>query len=175
MRALGALGATLAVIATMLPWYSFDVIYSVRGIASVFAVPVSLWGLTTVAPILITVGAVLALLCLALISSRVAGIVTGLVGAGILAYAIYRSVNVPNLGHPRVGPIRAATVLESGAIFAIAAGGMLLISGIADVLLPESDVAEPGMTAVADEGVPFHPAEPAGVEAGARAGQTPDR
>jgi hypothetical protein len=146
----------LAVIATFLPWYSFDVVVPTGPIVHIFAVPITLWGLTTVAPVLILVGGVVALVCLAMIDSRIAGIVEAVVGLGIVAYGIVRCFDIPNLGihltNVTAG-IKPATVLESGPILSIGAGLMLLMGSLGD-LLPGRDYAQEGETP-AEGGVPF--------------------
>lgn len=162
LRALGALGATLAVIATMLPWYTFDVSFATKGVAHTFAVPVTLWGVTTVAPVVIVVAAVAALLCLTFIDSPAAATVEGLIGVGIVVYAIFRLVDVPALGVNPVGSgtAQSATIIESGPILALGAGLMLLVASLADLLLP-SDAQTPD-AAVADgrgDGVRFQSGE----------------
>jgi hypothetical protein len=154
LRALGALGATLAVIATMLPWYTFDVSFATKGIAHTFAVPITLWGLTTVAPVVIVVAAVVALLCLTFVDSPVAGFVEGVIGVGIIAYGIFRCVDVPALGVNPVGSgtAESATVIESGPIFLLAAGLILLVSSVADLLLPAGADADDARTAADGRG-----------------------
>jgi hypothetical protein len=155
-RGLGALGATLAVIATFLPWYSFDVVAPAGPFVRTFAVPITLWGLTTIAPVLILVGAVVALVCIAMIDSRVSGIVEALVGLGITAYAAVRCFDIPNLGvHlANASPgIKAATVLESGPILSIGAGLMLLMGSLGDLLPSRAYGYE--AEAPAEGGVPF--------------------
>jgi hypothetical protein len=155
-RGLGALGATLAVIATFLPWYSFDVVVPARPLVHIFSVPITLWGLTTIAPVLILVGAVAALVCLAMIDSRVAGIVEALVGLGITAYAVVRCFDIPNLGFHLADAspgINAGTVLEGGPILSIGAGLMLLMGSLGD-LLP-SPAYDEGEETPAEGGVPF--------------------
>jgi hypothetical protein len=161
VRAFGALGSVLAVIATMLPWYSFDVIVAVQRIAHIFQVPESLWGVATVAPVLIVVGSVAALICLTFLDNRIAGIVTALVGVGIVAYGIYRCINIPALGvKPANAPanLQAATVLEAGPFISIAAGWMLTIAGIADFFLARDDETELARPTPHD-GVAWEPAD----------------
>jgi hypothetical protein len=141
LRALGALGATMAVIATLLPWYAFDVVFITSQIAHTFEVPITLWGLTTVAPIVIVVAAVGSLIALALVDSRAVAIFEGLVGLGVLAYGIYRCIDIPSLGViPANAPanIHAATILETGPLVAITAGLMLAIAAAGELLVPDT-------------------------------------
>jgi hypothetical protein len=143
LRSLAALGATVAVLATFLPWYRFEVVIPPLGRvpAHIFSVPVTLWGFTTLAPILIVVAAVVAMTCITMIDGRVAGVVTGLVGLGILAYAIVRAADVPSLAVP--GPaaaVHAVTRLDGGPFLALAGGLMLTIGALGD-LAPAGDEA----------------------------------
>ena len=144
LRGLAALGATFAVLATFFPWYVFEVVLPAGGVTHAFAVPITLWDLTTLAPIIIVAAAVVALVCLAMIDSRVAGVVEALVGLGITVYAVVRCFDVPALGVdalpaavPRGGG-RAATQLAGGTFVGMAGGLMLLVGSLAD-LLPERE------------------------------------
>jgi hypothetical protein len=140
LRGVGALGATLAVFATFLPWYVFEVIIPVPGFTHVFAVATSLWGVTTLAPILIVVSAVVALVCLSMVRARWAGVIEALIGVGITAYAVVRCFDVPALGVDLLAPGagRATTQLGGGTFMAMAAGLALLAGSLGD-LLPVRD------------------------------------
>jgi hypothetical protein len=138
LRTLAAVGASVAFLATFLPWYSFDVLLPAGGVTHVFAVPITLWALTTLAPVLIAVGAIAALICLAMVQPRVAGILEVLIGLAITAYALVRCFDVPDLGLqtlPRAAAsgVRAATRVESGPVLTAAAGVMLLIGSLGDL------------------------------------------
>ncbi|HWF36350.1 MAG TPA: hypothetical protein VG295_13310 [Solirubrobacteraceae bacterium] len=130
-----AVGAGIAVLATVLPWYSFDVILPVAGVIHVFAVTVTLWGLTTLAPILILAGAVVALIFAAAVEWRLAGLVTGLIGTAICVYAVVRWLDIPSLGIKTLAvPVPAITQVEAGPFAALAGGVILLVGAIVDLL-----------------------------------------
>lgn len=173
LRGLGILGATVAGLTTFLPWYVFEVVLPVGGVTHVFAVPITLWGLTTLAPILIVVGAAVALLCLSFVRARWASAVAAVIGLGISAYAVVRCFDVPSFGVDLLpassGLPRAKTQLEGGPILAIGGGLMLLAGSLADLLAPRRREAATPATATpaatpAEGGVPFEP----GAQPGAR-------
>jgi hypothetical protein len=147
LRGLGALGATVAVIATFLPWYVFDVVLPLGGVTHRFAVAATLWDVTTLAPVLIVVGAAVALVCLSIVGARWAGPVEALIGLGITAYALVRCFDIPNLGVAglRGGPggtAGAGTELGGGTLLAVSGGIMLLLGSLGDLLpSPEADGA----------------------------------
>jgi hypothetical protein len=142
LRGLGALGATIAAVATFIPWYVYEVVIPAGAITHVFAVGITLWGLTTLAPILIVVGATAALICFAIVEPRWAGAVEALVGLGITAYALVRCFDIPNLGVNASGRgPRAATVLEGGPFLALSGSLMLLAGSLADLLPARGDAA----------------------------------
>lgn len=153
LRGLAALGATFAVLATFFPWYVFEVVVPAGGVTHIFAVPITLWDLTTLAPILIVVAAVVALVCLAMVDSRVAGVVEALIGLGITVYALVRCFDVPALGVDALPPAvprgggRAATQLAGGTFVAMAGGLMLLIGSLADLLPDRGAQAAPAPAA----------------------------
>jgi hypothetical protein len=147
LRSLGALGATVAVISTFLPWYAFEVILPARGLTHVFVVPITLWEQTALAAILITLGAILALACLTVVVARWAGAVEALIGLGIAVYALIRALDVPGLGvDVAPGAARATTEVAAGTFLAMAAGAMVLIGSLADLRpAPEEvDAVGPG-------------------------------
>jgi hypothetical protein len=138
LRGLGALGATAAAMATFLPWYVFAVVFAPAGVTHAVAVPVTLWGLTTLAPILIVTGATAALVCLAMVDERWAGVIEALIGLGIAVYALVRCFDIPALGVNTVSQIlpgaKAATTLEGGPFLALTGGLMLLAGSVGDLL-----------------------------------------
>jgi hypothetical protein len=135
LRLSAAVGATIALFATFLPWYSFAVVLPTREVIHIFAVTTTLWGLTTLAPILIVVGAAVALVFTAAVDGRVAGVVVALIGLGITTYAIFRCFEVPNLGiHGGPPGIRAITELEGGPFVALAGGIMLIVGGVGELI-----------------------------------------
>jgi hypothetical protein len=147
-RVCGAVGASVALFATFLPWYSFEVVLPVRGTPlHFFAVTSTLWGFTTLAPILVVAGAIVALALLAVGEGRLTAIVTALIALAILVYAAVRCFDLPSLGVALVGPngvvaTKAVTVLEGGPFVAIA-GGLMLAIGALGNLWPASS-AVPG-------------------------------
>jgi hypothetical protein len=145
-RVCGAVGASVALFATFLPWYSFEVVLRVRGTPlHFFAVTSTLWGFTTLAPILVVVGAIVALVLLAVGEGRLTGIVTALIALAILVYAAVRCFDLPGLGVALVGPngfvaTKAVTALEGGPFVAIA-GGLMLAIGALGGLSPAGSAA----------------------------------
>jgi hypothetical protein len=135
LRLAAAVGATVALFSTFLPWYSFGVVFPGNAIIHVFAVTTTLWGWTTLAPLLIVVGAAVALLFAAAVDGRLAGIVVALIGAAITAYAVVRCFEVPHLGVRAEAGARPVSELEGGPFVAIAGGLMLLIGGVGELLL----------------------------------------
>jgi hypothetical protein len=130
-----AIGAAITLLSTVLPWYSFDVVLPVPGIVHVFAVTVSLWGVTTVAPILFLAGALVALFLAAAVDWRLAGAVIGLIGVGIAVYAIVRWVEIPKLGITLApGPVPAITQVEAGPFAALAGGVILVVGAVVDLV-----------------------------------------
>lgn len=135
-RVCGAVGASVILLATFLPWYSFEVVLPVRGTPlHFFAVTSTLWGFTTLAPILVVVGAFVALVLLAVGEGRLTGIVTALIALAIVVYAAVRCFDLPSLGVALVGPSRvvattAVTTLEGGTFVALAGGLMLAIGAL---------------------------------------------
>lgn len=132
-RVCGAVGATIALFGTLLPWYSFGVVAPAGRFVQVFAVTTTLWGFTTLAPTLIVAGAVFALVLLIATDGRLAGALIGLVGLGILAYGVVRCFDLPHLGVTAVSAggaiaLRTITQLEGGP-FVELAGGLMLVAG----------------------------------------------
>ena len=119
---MGALGATIAIVATFLPWYEFGVILQVGRVTHVFDVATALWGYTTVAPILIVVGGFVALVSFTLSELQAARVLAALIGLAVAVYAIVRCADAPVLA-----------VLAGGAPLALAGGLMMMIGGIGDL------------------------------------------
>jgi hypothetical protein len=139
LRAFAALGAGIAIFATFLPWYSFDVVLPAAGSVHIFAVTTTLWGLTTVAPILIVVGALVALIFIVAAEGPLSGVVTGSIGLAITIYALVRCFDVPDLGVQGVPPgtngaIRAITSVEGGTFIELSAGFMLVAGAVGNLL-----------------------------------------
>lgn len=148
-RVCGAVGASVVLLATFLPWYSFEVVLPVRGTQlHFFDVTSTLWGFTTLAPILVVVGAIVALVLLAAGEGRLTGIVTALIALAILVYAVVRCFDLPSLGVALVGPngviaTKAITTLEGGPFLAIAGGLMLAIGALGSLWPAGSAVPGP--------------------------------
>jgi hypothetical protein len=144
LRLLAAVGATIALFSTFLPWYSFGVVIRGGGeVVHVFSVTTTLWGWTTLAPILLVATAAVALTFTAVVPGRISGVVMALVGLGIAVYAIVRCFDIPNLAIHGPAGIRAVTELEGGPFVAIAGGVMLVIGGIGEVLLSPAAAPRP--------------------------------
>jgi hypothetical protein len=138
LRLSAAVGATIALFSTFLPWYSFGVVFPANEVIHVFAVTTTLWGWTTLAPILIVVGAAVALVLTAAVDGRIPGLIVALIGAAITAYAIVRCFDIPNLSVRGTSGTRSVTELEGGPFVAIAGGLMLVIGGIGELLVAPS-------------------------------------
>jgi hypothetical protein len=142
-----AIGASMALFATFLPWYSFAVVLPTPRTIGVFDVTSTLWGVTTVAPVLITAGAVAALTVVAVADdSRAAGALTLLIGLAMLAYGVVRCFNIPGLGVAALTArglvaARAVTSLEGGPFVEIGCG-MLLAAGSIRMLWPSASAYE---------------------------------
>jgi hypothetical protein len=149
LRGLGAVGAIIAAFATFVAWYSFQVVLGGGGVLNVFGVPATLWGVTTLAPILLSIGAVVALFCITMSDSRAAGAIAALIGIGITAYAIVRCFDLPSLGVRALAPLapgaRAATTLEGGPFLEIVGGIMIALGSLPNLVgAPEEAQAPAG-------------------------------
>ena len=147
-RVCAAVGACVALFATFLPWYSFEVVVPIGRVVQVFAVTSTLWAFTTLAPILIAAGAVVALVLIGVSENRLAGAVTVAIGAALLAYGIVRCFDVPHLGVAAItttGVVatHAITNLEGGPFVELTGGILLATGGLGSLFWPSA-------TAVAD-------------------------
>jgi hypothetical protein len=136
LRILAAVAGATAIFATLLPWYSFDVVLPAPGIVHVFAVTTTLWGLTTLAPILIVLAAVVALALALVGEGPITDAVVGLIGAAIIVYAVARCLDVPALGIPRgrtAGVIPAITQVDGGPFVELSAGALLAAGALMDL------------------------------------------
>jgi hypothetical protein len=134
-RICAAVGATVALFATFLPWYSYEVVIPIPPTLHVFAVTTTLWGFTTLAPILIIVGATVALIFLGAAGDRLAGAAVGLLGLGVLVYAVVRCFDIPSLGVVLLpaaiaARVAAVTQLEGGPFVELVGGAMMAIGGL---------------------------------------------
>jgi hypothetical protein len=132
-RVCAGAGASIALFATFLPWYSFEVVLPTGRFIHVFAVTTTLWGFTTVAPILLIAGSVAAVAVAGAFYGRLAGPLLALMGLAILVYGVVRCFDVPNLGIGLFSPVGireagAVTELEGGP-FVELGGGLLIVIG----------------------------------------------
>jgi hypothetical protein len=139
------IGAVLALFSTFLPWYSFQVILPVARVVHIFSVTTTLWGFTTLAPILIIAGAVVALLVAGLASPPISDAVVGLIGLAFFVYGIVRCFAVPNLGVELLpGGVPAVTQLEGGPFVELVGGLMLVLGALGDLLAAPADATYAG-------------------------------
>jgi hypothetical protein len=136
------IAASMAVFSTFFPWYSFQVILPVQRVVHIFFVTTTLWGITTVAPIVI-IAASFAGFVLSVIGPRpVANVIIALVGVGILAYGIVRCFDVPSLGVQIVrGGLPASTQLEGGPFIELSGGLLFVLGALGDLLTAPTGAA----------------------------------
>ncbi|HET9119393.1 MAG TPA: hypothetical protein VFN72_02570 [Solirubrobacterales bacterium] len=158
---LAIIGAVVVFVATAISWYTRDVSFATNatGIGYSSSESLTLWDVTTLAPVLLVIGAAVggALVLFAPPSSaRIAGATAGLFGLGITAYCVVKCFDVPDLGPtgavnsfvPVPGgsgvgvSAHASTVLDAGPFVGIL-GGLLLVAGAAG-LVAESPQASAG-------------------------------
>ena len=144
---LAIVGAVVVFVATAISWYTRDVSFATNaaGVGYASSKSFTLWDLTTLAPVLLVVGAALgaALVTFSTASSgRVASLLAGLAGLGITAYCVVKCFDVPDLGPtgsvnsflPIQGgtgvgvTAQASTTLDAGPFVGIV-GGLLMVAG----------------------------------------------
>lgn len=144
---LAIIGAAVVVVATAITWYTRDVSFAtdVSGVGYTASKSYSLWDLTTLAPVLLVIGATLGaglILFSTPTSTRAAPLVAGLIGLGIAGYCVVRCFDLPDFGPtgavngflpvPGGAGLRASahasTVLNAGPFIGIL-GGVLLVAG----------------------------------------------
>jgi hypothetical protein len=141
---LAIVGAVVVFVATAVTWYTRDVSLAtnVGGVGYASSKSYSLWDLTTLAPVLLVVGAALGaglILFSTPSSARVAAVLSGLIGLGIAAYCVVKCFDIPDFGPtgevnailPGAGAgasAQASTVLNAGPFVGIL-GGALLAAG----------------------------------------------
>jgi predicted phage tail protein len=113
-----------------MPWYDFTVVAPVPPVVHRFVVPVDLWSLYPLAASLLTAGAVVYTLLLALSSHRAAGIAELAIGVAAIVYCLVRIFDIPALA-----AANAATVLD-GTPFLALIGACLLALGSFALLAP---------------------------------------
>jgi hypothetical protein len=141
---LAIVGAVVVFVATAVTWYTHDVsVGSQAGqVAYSSSKSYTLWDLTTLAPVLLVIGAALGAALLLFVpssSARTAAAVAGLLGLGITAYCVVKCFDFPDLGPtgavslPLPGAAgggvsaNASTVLNAGPFVGIV-GGLLLVA-----------------------------------------------
>jgi hypothetical protein len=130
-----AIGGTLVGFSTLLPWYSFEVVLPAGRVVHVFAVTVTQWDFTTLAPILELAGALAALLIAGLVPRPPANVIIALIGLAIFVYGLVRCIVVPSLGVELLpGGVPAVTQLEGGPFIELLGGGILLLGALGDLL-----------------------------------------
>jgi hypothetical protein len=131
-RILALFGAAVVAVASLLPWYQYDVVLgSVGGAATRSGGAVGLWSIDPFAGALLVGAAVTAALVLFLADLRGARHLAGALGLGITAYALVRWFGAPSLASI-MGSSRRAAVVTGGAsvdegIFVMLLGGATLV------------------------------------------------
>jgi hypothetical protein len=155
---LAIVGAVVVFVATAVSWYTRDVSFAtnVGGVGYASSKSYTLWDLTTLAPVLLVVGAAVAAvaaLASSARSSRAAAAIVGLLGLGITAYCVVKCFQLPDFGPtgavnsaiPVPGgsgvglSAHASTVLDAGPFVGIV-GGMMLVASAVGLA---SEAAEP--------------------------------
>jgi hypothetical protein len=130
-----AIGGSMALFSTFFPWYAFEVVLPTARVVHIFAVSTTLWALTTLAPILIIVGAFVALIAIVLAPRPLAHIIVGLIGLAMIVYGVVRVFDVPDLGVQVLpGGVRAITQLEGGPFIELSGGILLVLGAVGDLL-----------------------------------------
>jgi hypothetical protein len=143
---LAIVGAVVVFVATAVSWYTRDVSFAtnVGGVGYASSKSYTLWDLTTLAPVLLVIGAAIAASVALASTSRSSGAATaivGLLGLGITAYCVVKCFQLPDFGPtgavssaiPVPGgsgvglSAHASTVLDAGPFVGIL-GGMLLVA-----------------------------------------------
>jgi hypothetical protein len=130
-----AIGGTIVLFSTVLPWYSFDVVVPAGRVTHIFAVTATQWGFTTLAPILELAGVLAALLIAVLVPRPAANVSIALIGLAMFVYGLVRCFVVPSLGVELLpGGVPAVTRLEGGPFIELLGGGILLLGALGDLL-----------------------------------------
>jgi hypothetical protein len=146
---LAIVGAVVVFVATAVTWYTRDVSFgtNIGGVGYASSKSYTLWDLTTLAPVLLVVGAAVAAvaaLASSPRSSRAAAAIVGLLGLGITAYCVVKCFQLPDFGPtgevnsaipvpggPAVGvSANASTVLDAGPFVGIVGGLLILASAV---------------------------------------------
>jgi hypothetical protein len=144
---LALVGAVVVFVATAISWYTHDVSFATNaaGVGFASSKSYSLWDLTTLAPVLLVIGATAGaglVLFTSSGSARIAGAIAGLLGLGITAYCVVKCFDLPDFGPtgavnsflPVQGgsgigvSANASTVLDAGPFVGIL-GGLFIVAG----------------------------------------------
>lgn len=135
-------GAALAIVATCLPWYRFDLLVGNDPEAGTIGIGQDLWTISTLAAIFVVVGAVIA--CLAMLapdaSLRGAGVLAVVIGAGIAVFAVIRWFDTPDAVTVASGTIGTGSALSAAPFLAFAGAVAMALSGL---LLASSHASRP--------------------------------
>ena len=135
---LAVVGAVVVFVATAVTWYTHDVSAATQAGQAAYSSSKSytLWDLTTLAPVLLVIGAALGAALLLFSSARAAAAVAGLLGLGITAYCVVKCFDFPDLGPTGAVSLplpggsvgaSASTVLNAGPFVGMV-GGLLLVA-----------------------------------------------
>jgi hypothetical protein len=141
---LAVVGAVVVFVATAITWYTHDVSVNAQAGQAAYSSSKSytLWDLTTLAPVLLVIGATLGaglLLFVPSSSARAAAAVAGLLGLGITAYCVVKCFDFPDLGPTGAVSVplpggavgaTASTVLNAGPFVGIVGGLLLAASAV---------------------------------------------
>jgi hypothetical protein len=144
---LAIVGTVVVFIATAITWYTHEVSFAtnIGGVDYTSSKSYALWDLTTLAPVLLVVAAVLGaglLLFSTPGSARAPAGLAGLFGLAIVAYCVVRCFDLPDFGATGdvngflpvpggagvVASAHASTVLNAGPFVGIV-GGLLMVAG----------------------------------------------
>jgi hypothetical protein len=117
-------GAVVVFIATAISWYTRDVSFGTNagGVGYASSRSYSLWDLTTLAPVLVVVAAVVGagiVLFASPAAARTAGAIAGLLGLGITAYCVVKCFDLPDFGP--TGAVRSFLPVQGGSGIGISA------------------------------------------------------
>jgi hypothetical protein len=141
---LAILGAVVVFVATAVTWYTRDVtVVSQAGqVGFSSSKSYNLWDVTTLAPVLLVVGAAVGAVLLLFAPStgaRAAAILAGLLGLGITAYCVVKCFDLPDFGPtgavslPLPGgsvSADASTTLNAGPFVGIVGGLLMVVSAV---------------------------------------------
>jgi hypothetical protein len=143
---LGIVGAVVVFVGTAVSWYTYDAAAEAASgqVAYSITKTYTLWDVTTLAPVLLVIGAAVGaavLLFAPATSARAAARVAGLLGLGIAAYCVVKCFDIPDLGPtgsvaipiPGVAAgvsATASTTLNAGPFVGIVGGLLMAASAV---------------------------------------------